>query len=129
MQRADLVYTCIYLSSVFSIFPPNAAALTVQNIVQELRGVDLLDTDDDDGNILDIPSAKLAELKSAHRSTDEQRAAIVRYWLLRDPLASWRQIIFQLDAWGFNDQADRIRHYSEELTGMWFITKRLIIHV
>ena len=71
-------------------------------------------------NILGIPSTKLTELKSAHRSIDEQRAAIVRYWLLRDPLASWRQIIYQLDEWYFNNLADRIRHYSEELTGMWF---------
>ena len=122
-QYIHLPLKCIFY------FSSNATALTVQNIVQELRGVDLFKA-----NILGIPSAKLGELKSAHRSTDEQRAAIVRYWLLRDPLASWRQIIVQLDVWAgfsgyghYSELADRIRHYAEELTGMWFITKHLII--
>ena len=79
-------------------------------------------------NILGIPAAQLAELQSAHHSTDEQEAAVVRYWLLRDPLASWREIIRQLDVWAFysdyghySDIADRIRHYAEELTGMFFL--------
>ena len=76
----------------------NATALTVQNIVQELRGVDLFKVVVG-GNILDTPSAKLDELKAAHHSTDQQEAAVVRYWLLRDPLASWRRIIYQLDEW------------------------------
>ena len=79
-------------------------------------------------NILGVPSAKLAELQSAHHSTDEQEAAVVRYWLLRDPLASWRRIICQLDVWAgypgyghYSDIADRIRHYAEELTGMFLL--------
>ena len=76
--------------------------------------------------ILGIPAAQLAELQSAHHSTDEQEAAVVRYWLLRDPLANWRRIICQLDEWadfygGYSDIADRIRHYAEELTGMFFL--------
>ena len=77
-----------------------------------------------DKSLLAIPPSKLRELKSAHLSTDEQEAAVVRYWLLRDPLASWREIIRQLDFWSINydcghysDIADRIRHYAEELTG------------
>ena len=75
-------------------------------------------------NILGIPFAQLAELRSAHHSTGEQEAAVVRYWLLRDPLASWRRIIHQLDEWAdygydhYSDIADRIRHHAEELTGM-----------
>ena len=103
------------------LFPSsNATALTVNNIVQELRGVNI-------ATILGIPPAQLAELQSAHHSTDEQEAAVVRYWLLRDPLASWRKIIRQLDYWAIlhgyghcSDIADRIRHYAEELTGMFF---------
>ena len=77
--------------------------------------------------ILGIPAAQLAELRSAHHSTDEQEAAVVRYWLLQDPLASWRRLIYQLDGraglpgYGHcSDIADRIRHYAEELTGMFF---------
>ena len=87
--------------------------------------MDLLGDDDLDKNMLGIPSAKLGELKAAHHSTDQQETAVVRYWLLRDPLASWRRIIEQLDRRAnntdddqYSDIADRIRHYAEELTGM-----------
>ena len=110
-------------------------ALTVQNILQELRGVDLFKLDILGKNTLGIPSAKLDELMAAHHSTDQQEAAVVRYWLLRDPLASWRRIIHQLDRradyfyteddW-YSDNADRIRHYAEELTGMCCFIKPLI---
>ena len=110
-----------------------ATALTVNNIVQELRGVDLFKIDDDE-TILGIPAAQLAELRSANHPTDEQEAAVVRYWLLRDPLTSWRRIIFQLDEWAvlsgydhYSDIADRIRHYTEELTGMFYFIKINII--
>ena len=118
------MHVCFYSSS-------NATALTVNNIVQELRGVNLLEINhyfSTPQNILGIPAAQLAELQSAHHSTDEQEAAVVRYWLLRDPLASWRRIIYQLDYWASNngcghysDIADRIRHYAEEPTGMFFL--------
>ena len=84
--------------------------------------MDLLDIEFGE-TILGIPAAQLAELQSAHHSTDEQEAAVVRYWLLRDPLASWRKIIFQLDEWGYGHITDRIRHYAEELTGMFFFIK------
>ena len=89
---------------------------------------------DQDKNILRIPAAQLAELQSAYHSTDEQEAAVVRYWLLRDPLASWRRIICQLEVWAglgyvhYSDIADRIRHYAEELTGMFLFIKHLIQH-
>ena len=88
-----------------------------------------------DETILGIPPAQLAELQSAHHSTDEQETAVVRYWLLRDPLASWRKIIYQLDEWAgyvgyghYGDIADRIRHYAEGLTGMFFLWK-LILYI
>ena len=86
-----------------------------------------------EANILGIPARKLDEIKADHHSTDEQEVAVVRYWLLRDPLASWRRIIYQLDVWAgfvgyrhYSDIADRIRHYAEELTGMCFFIKPLI---
>ena len=111
----------------------NTTALTVQNIIEGLRGVDLFNVVG--GNIFDIPSAKLDELKAAHHSTDQQEAAVVRYWLLRDPLASWRKIIHQLDERAdysgcghYSDIADRIRHYAEELTVMCCFIKPLIQH-
>ena len=112
----------------------NATALTVNNIVQELRGVNLLEIYNSfspSQNVLGLGEIILAELQSAHHSTDEQEAAVVRYWLLRDPLASWRKIIYRLDFWAglgygnYSDIADRIRHYAEELTGMLYFIKNL----
>ena len=104
----------------------NIIAVTVKNIVQELRGVDLFEMKYD-STILGVPAARFAELQSAHHSADEQEAAVVQYWLLRDPLASWRRIICQLDFWAgygyghYSNIADRIRHYAEELPGMFFL--------
>ena len=85
--------------------------------------------------ILSIPHTQLAELRFAHHSTDEQEATVLRYWLLQDPLASWRRIMFQLDEWAgdpgydhYSDIADKIRHYAEELTGMFFFIKPSMQH-
>lgn len=51
--------------------------------------------------------------------TDEQRkTALIGYWLLRDPIASWRRLICELDRNDRLDLADKIRHYAEEPTGM-----------
>ena len=132
IQTLYLVYSLATIIF-FCCSPSNTSALTVNNIVQELRGsgVDLLQLShayDPPTNILGITSDKLAELQSAHHSTDEQEVAVVRYFLLRDPLASWRKIILQLDKWNYNNIADRIRHYAEELTGMCFFIKALIQH-
>ena len=52
-------------------------------------------------NVLGITYTKTDELKAAHHSNDQQEAAVVRYWLLQDPLASWRRIINQLDYWAY----------------------------
>ena len=63
------MHVCFFPSS-------NATALTVNNIVQKLKGVDLLNIDIILGNktILGIPAVQLAELQSSHYSTDEQEA-------------------------------------------------------
>ena len=139
IQTLYLVYSLATII-IFCYSPSNSSALTVNNIVQELRGsgVDLLCVNENlfnPTNILGIPPDKLAELQSAHHSTDEQEAAVVRYFLLKDPLASWRRIILRLDEWAnfsdyrhYHDIADRIRHYAEELTGMCFFIKALIQH-
>ena len=67
-------------------------------------------------NVFGIPPAKFAEFMVV---TNQQEEAVVRYWLLRDPLASWRRIIYLMDQWGASDIADRIRHHAEELIGMY----------
>ncbi len=48
-------------------------------------------------DILRIPDSKLYSIVR-ECSTDEERLRVcVQYWLLRDPYASWRRIIWRLD--------------------------------
>ena len=72
-------------------------------------------------DILDFPWSKYNEIKEQFSSDDERISAGVREWLLRDPMASWRRLIFQLYLNDKADLADSILHYAEELTGMYMI--------
>ncbi len=76
--------------------------------------------------ILGIPSSKLDAIER-ECSTDEERLRVcVQYWLLRDPYASWRKIIWRLDIYEHSALADTIRSYAEKLTGeVSIIVKRL----
>ena len=65
-----------------------------------------------------IPDSKLSEIEGEHPSDEEREVAVIRYWILRDPFASWRRIIERLKRNWKHDHANRIYHYSEELTGM-----------
>ena len=71
--------------------------------------------------ILDLPYSKCDEIEKQFSSYKERVEAVVREWLLRDPLASWRRLIDRLYIWDEFDQADSILHYAEELTGMYVI--------
>ena len=77
------------------------------------------------GYQLYVPNSKLDAIASEN-STDRQRlAAVIRYWILRDPYASWRMLIRRLDSYNvlnhesdkWHDVADRIRKYAEKKTG------------
>ena len=68
--------------------------------------------------MLKIPSSILNEISKADTTDDHREAAVLHYWLLHDPLASWRRLIDQLH-WGHEGgHANRISHFAEELTGM-----------
>lgn len=92
----------------------NATALTVNNIIKALQGLHWRTL----GRILWVPYSKRNEISQENPTNEQRKEAVVRYWLLRDPLASWRRILYQLDWNGEHGQADTIRHYAEELTGM-----------
>ncbi len=70
------------------------------------------------GRMLLIPDSKLREIEGEYPSDEEHEVAAIRYWILRDPFASWRRLIEQLEDWGSHDYAIRIHCYSEELAGM-----------
>ena len=74
---------------------------------------------DDVCDMLSIPDAKLDAIKSEFSTDKERLRALIQYWLLRDPYASWRRLIMELD-WKYEDSkiaANSIRNYAEKLTG------------
>ena len=70
--------------------------------------------------VLNIPDNKRDELERGYPNVEQRIEATVRFWLLTDPLASWRRLIEQLDEQDEHVSADQIRHYAEELTGMFY---------
>ena len=95
-----------------------ATALTVSNITTALAGIPWRTIGKD---ILRLPRSKRDEI-SSQCSTDEERVgALVREWMLCDPLASWRRIIHELHEYSVSRKehtlGDSMLHYAEELTG------------
>ena len=107
------------------LFP--APPLSVENVMAVLEALPWIRVGDE----LHVPNSKLDAIASEN-STDRQRlAAVIRYWILRDPYASWRRLIHTLDSYilivyhddevddskKWHDVADRIRKYAEKQTG------------
>ena len=73
--------------------------------------------------ILIISDAKLDAIKSEFSTDKECLRAQIQYWLIRDPYASWRRLIFRVD-WESKyitaaaaAAVNSIRNYAEKLTG------------
>ena len=101
------------------LFP--APPLSVENVMAVLEALPWRRVSDQ----LYVPDSKRYAIASEN-STDRQRlAAVIRYWILRDPYASWRRLIHTLDYYDklnddskkWHDVADRIRKYAEKQTG------------
>ena len=97
-----------------------ATALTVINVTNALQGIGL------EGVclILNILRSKYEEFRHEFPSDEERISAAVRFWMLHDPLAGWRRLVDQLyrrsDIYqDLEAVGDRIRHYAEDLTGMY----------
>ena len=90
------------------------AGLTIDNVRKALHGIPLREV----GGMLFIPYSKFREIEGEYCSDEEREVAVIRYWILRDPFASWRRIIERLEVKGKHDHAITLYHYSEELTGM-----------
>ena len=100
----------------------SAPPLSVENVMAVLEALPWRHV----GFQLCVPDSKLDAIASEN-STDRQRlAAVIRYWILRDPYASWRRLIHRLDYFysgedvhikKWHDVTDRIRKYAEKQTG------------
>ena len=69
------------------------------------------------GNMLSVPYSKLDAIDADHTTDEGKKGAVIRHWLLRDPYASWRMLIYRLDVGDKFDMADQIRNYAEKQTG------------
>ena len=105
---------CVIILSLFVVAPP----LSVDSVMAVLGGVahKWMDV----GVWLYIPHATLSYIDKECKDDLECLRRVVRYWLLKDPLASWRQLIYELYFSNDNDLvdvADTIKEYAEKLTG------------
>lgn len=101
------IHACIPL-------PLNITALSVARVRSILQGLDWRTIGRE---VMDIPDNKLEELIQGVTTGEKREEILIDYWFLRHPLLSWRLLTARLDNMGNHDQADRIRHLAEELTG------------
>ena len=118
------VLSCTCMRVYVNVTLLHIAGLTVDNVRKALHGIRWRKV----GVMLFIPDPKLRGIAREYRSDEECEVAVIRYWILRDPFASWRRIIQQLEKWEEYDHAIRIRHYSEELTGMLGTLTMYLMH-
>ena len=69
------------------------------------------------GDMLYVPKSKLDAIDADHTTEKGKKEAVIEYWLLKDPSASWRRLIYTLDKLDKIDVADQIRNYAEKQTG------------
>ena len=93
----------------------HAIDLTVANIRREVQGLKWRELG---GRVLRIPSFVMDDIGKKFKTDDQREAAVIDYWLLHDPLRSWRRLIHNLQWENQDDYAMRIYQYAEELTGI-----------
>ena len=69
------------------------------------------------GRLMSVPFSKFEIIDNDYTTDKEKLGAVIRYWLLRDPYASWRMLIQRLYIFGKYETANKIQNYAEKLTG------------
>ena len=93
----------------------NATALTVNNVMKVVEEVEWRTLCD---RILRVPSSKEQEIENECSTDKDRKISSIKWWIMNDPLASWRRITDQLYRHREDTIADKIRHYCEDVTGM-----------
>ena len=106
-----LCTTTSYLTLQFYLFP--APPLSVDNVMAVLETMPWREV----GDMLFVPDSKLDAMDADHTTDEGGKGAVIRYWLLRDPHASWRRCIERLDSWNEINIADQIQNYAEKQKG------------
>ena len=95
---------------------PLVPALTVENIMAALRGIE--EEWYEIGEWLCVPYETRLEIQSQHSTDSDRLKAMILYVLTLHPRSSWKSIIRALHWMGDHQVAERIRNYSEPVTGM-----------
>ena len=95
---------------------PLVPALTVENIMAALRGIER--RWNDIGRWLYVPRQTRQEIESQHSTDSERLRAVILYVLTLHPRSSWRCLIRPLHRIKEHQVAERIQDYSEPVTGM-----------
>ena len=107
---------CVIILSLFVVAPP----LSVDSVMAVLGGV--VHKWWNVGEWLYIPNATMSYINGECKDDLECLRRVVRYWLLKDPSPSWRQLIYRLYFSNHDDLvnvniADTLKEYAEKLTG------------
>ena len=97
-------------------------AFTTSHVLKAVERVNRLLGVNELGNRLCVPPSKQNEIKRQFSRLPQQRKAIIKYWMKRDPRASWRSLITALDGMREKRVADDIRHLAEPLSGVYKYT-------
>ena len=100
-----------------------APPLSVDNVMAALRELEgqwrLV------SRALYIPMTVQSQIWLDSSSNHDRLKSCVRYWVQRDPLASWRRLIWLL-GWsgnlGLKKVAESIMNCAEKLTGQWAVS-------
>ena len=90
-----------------------ATVLTIENVIKYTRPL----TDEQLAECFYIQNPLYNQLHMEHQTEEQFQIALVGLWLQRDPLASWRRLIKELDFNNHLEVADKIRHYAKEPSG------------
>ena len=97
---------------------PSPTALTVDNILKELKKVKWETLHGYGDGVLQLSSSQKRKIEGTYAGESERKKEGVKYWLWNHPYASWRLIITKLEVEEEHAVADQIRGYAEKLTGM-----------
>ena len=93
----------------------SATALTVNNVVKELKDLDWYIL----CHVLSLSGSQKERIERENATEDERRNVAVSFCLTYHSYASWRLLILKLVKWGKPSLSERLHPYAEKVTGMF----------
>ena len=110
-----------------SFLIPSTIALTVNNILRELKRVnwETLCSFAYVGGVLQLPASQRHKIEEKYDGETERKKEGIKYWLWNHPFASWRRLITRLDWMEEHTVANQMHGYAEKVTGMSLIIESI----